>query len=269
MACDLGGAEGIRTPDPLDANEVRYRAAPQPLEPLTRLTGGRRRQRTRSREATGRAGENPVPRERTTGTTPSSLRTRARARVSEERAAGVVLAVVATDAGRLPPERCGRPRSAEVVTADAARLPLGRPTVVLAAYGGLLGGDPGPAARARRGGRSTTPGGAGTTRSASSTVNGTEKPIQKPGPDQDDPGQLDEVEQDQGDEHPAARCSAVGTGRRRRGGARRRGRPCVADCGPADRQRADPTRGATRGGARPAATETGYRRGLASRYRAG
>src|SRR3954463_16156058 len=26
-----GGAEGIRTPDPLDANEVRYRTAPQPL----------------------------------------------------------------------------------------------------------------------------------------------------------------------------------------------------------------------------------------------
>lgn len=25
------GAEGIRTPDPLDANEVRYRTAPQPL----------------------------------------------------------------------------------------------------------------------------------------------------------------------------------------------------------------------------------------------
>jgi hypothetical protein len=25
-----GGAEGIRTPDPLDANEVRYQAAPQP-----------------------------------------------------------------------------------------------------------------------------------------------------------------------------------------------------------------------------------------------
>src|SRR5699024_2218618 len=25
-----GGAEGIRTPDPLDANEVRYRTAPQP-----------------------------------------------------------------------------------------------------------------------------------------------------------------------------------------------------------------------------------------------
>ena len=31
MACDLGGAEGIRTPDPLDANEVRYQAALQPL----------------------------------------------------------------------------------------------------------------------------------------------------------------------------------------------------------------------------------------------
>ena len=27
----FGGAEGIRTPDPLDANEVRYRTAPQPL----------------------------------------------------------------------------------------------------------------------------------------------------------------------------------------------------------------------------------------------
>jgi hypothetical protein len=26
----LGGAEGIRTPDPLDANEVRYQAALQP-----------------------------------------------------------------------------------------------------------------------------------------------------------------------------------------------------------------------------------------------
>ena len=26
-----GGAEGIRTPDPLDANEVRYRTALQPL----------------------------------------------------------------------------------------------------------------------------------------------------------------------------------------------------------------------------------------------
>src|SRR3978361_2475038 len=26
-----GGAEGIRTPGPLDANEVRYRTAPQPL----------------------------------------------------------------------------------------------------------------------------------------------------------------------------------------------------------------------------------------------
>jgi glycerophosphoryl diester phosphodiesterase len=26
----MGGAEGIRTPDPLDANEVRYRTAPQP-----------------------------------------------------------------------------------------------------------------------------------------------------------------------------------------------------------------------------------------------
>jgi len=28
----IGGAEGIRTPDPLDANEVRYQAAPQPPE---------------------------------------------------------------------------------------------------------------------------------------------------------------------------------------------------------------------------------------------
>jgi hypothetical protein len=28
-----GGAEGIRTPDPLDANEVRYRTALQPPEP--------------------------------------------------------------------------------------------------------------------------------------------------------------------------------------------------------------------------------------------
>jgi hypothetical protein len=28
----VGGAEGIRTPDPLDANEVRYRTALQPLE---------------------------------------------------------------------------------------------------------------------------------------------------------------------------------------------------------------------------------------------
>jgi hypothetical protein len=27
----IGGAEGIRTPDPLDANEVRYRTALQPL----------------------------------------------------------------------------------------------------------------------------------------------------------------------------------------------------------------------------------------------
>jgi hypothetical protein len=33
MTCeDSGGAEGIRTPDPLDANEVRYRTAPQPRE---------------------------------------------------------------------------------------------------------------------------------------------------------------------------------------------------------------------------------------------
>ena len=30
---ELGGAEGIRTPDPLDANEVRYRTALQPREP--------------------------------------------------------------------------------------------------------------------------------------------------------------------------------------------------------------------------------------------
>jgi hypothetical protein len=29
---ELGGAEGIRTPDPLDANEVRYRTALQPQE---------------------------------------------------------------------------------------------------------------------------------------------------------------------------------------------------------------------------------------------
>ncbi len=31
------GAEGIRTPDPLDANEVRYRTAPQPLGTPVRL----------------------------------------------------------------------------------------------------------------------------------------------------------------------------------------------------------------------------------------
>jgi hypothetical protein len=30
----VGGAEGIRTPDPLDANEVRYRTALQPLTDL-------------------------------------------------------------------------------------------------------------------------------------------------------------------------------------------------------------------------------------------
>jgi hypothetical protein len=30
VTCGDGGAEGIRTPDPLDANEVRYQAAPQP-----------------------------------------------------------------------------------------------------------------------------------------------------------------------------------------------------------------------------------------------
>ena len=29
----MRGAEGIRTPDPLDANEVRYRTAPQPRGP--------------------------------------------------------------------------------------------------------------------------------------------------------------------------------------------------------------------------------------------
>src|SRR5690349_265517 len=42
------GAEGTRTPDPLDANEVRYQTALQPLEPWTRLTGPRRGARTRS-----------------------------------------------------------------------------------------------------------------------------------------------------------------------------------------------------------------------------
>jgi hypothetical protein len=48
----IGGAEGIRTPDPLDANEVRYRTAPQPRTsrtatdvagPTRRITGLRRR----------------------------------------------------------------------------------------------------------------------------------------------------------------------------------------------------------------------------------
>jgi hypothetical protein len=33
LTCNFpGGAEGIRTPDPLDANEVRYRTALQPRE---------------------------------------------------------------------------------------------------------------------------------------------------------------------------------------------------------------------------------------------
>jgi hypothetical protein len=36
----MGGAEGIRTPDPLDANEVRYQAAPQPQMGLVRLPPG-------------------------------------------------------------------------------------------------------------------------------------------------------------------------------------------------------------------------------------
>ena len=60
-----GGAEGIRTPDPLDANEVRYRTAPQPLGlgkvstgPRTgsnqRLTA-RRRSRTASRSSGARS----------------------------------------------------------------------------------------------------------------------------------------------------------------------------------------------------------------------
>ena len=36
----LGGAEGIRTPDPLDANEVRYQAAPQPRNGTRQVTTG-------------------------------------------------------------------------------------------------------------------------------------------------------------------------------------------------------------------------------------
>src|SRR5690606_39436838 len=40
-ASDLGGDEGIRTPDPFDANEVRYRTAlhPQDLDQISKLPG--------------------------------------------------------------------------------------------------------------------------------------------------------------------------------------------------------------------------------------
>ena len=34
------GAEGIRTPDPLDANEVRYRTAPQPQTVVQGIRAG-------------------------------------------------------------------------------------------------------------------------------------------------------------------------------------------------------------------------------------
>ena len=37
---EICGAEGIRTPDPLDANEVRYQAAPQPRNGIARLPPG-------------------------------------------------------------------------------------------------------------------------------------------------------------------------------------------------------------------------------------
>src|ERR1700690_1818892 len=47
-ATERSGAEGIRTPDPLDANEVRYQAAPQP--------------RNGSRQATTRLCERPLRR---------------------------------------------------------------------------------------------------------------------------------------------------------------------------------------------------------------
>src|SRR5918994_4736779 len=43
----FGGAEGIRTPDPLDANEVRYRTAPQPPGNRSRITAGVSRLRIR------------------------------------------------------------------------------------------------------------------------------------------------------------------------------------------------------------------------------
>jgi hypothetical protein len=52
MAFELGGAEGIRTPDPLDANEVRYRTALQPqiaIDGTSRARTARNRSRQPSR----------------------------------------------------------------------------------------------------------------------------------------------------------------------------------------------------------------------------
>src|SRR4029453_19517865 len=57
-ASDVGGAEGIRTPDPLDANEVRYRTALQPqiaIDGTSRARTARNRSRQPSRRWGGLA----------------------------------------------------------------------------------------------------------------------------------------------------------------------------------------------------------------------
>src|SRR5918994_7091393 len=60
----FGGAEGIRTPDPLDANEVRYRTAPQPPGNRRRITAGV------SRSESAKANQSPTAR-RCSGRSPA------------------------------------------------------------------------------------------------------------------------------------------------------------------------------------------------------
>jgi hypothetical protein len=191
--CQLSGAEGTRTPDPLDANEVRYQTALQPLEPWTRLTGRRRRARTRSDRLTGRPQDPHISPRMGTG--------RSRA------ARGVALDVL----GGMP---AGGPAGLVAFLGGTAEGggAQGGSTVVLAAYGGLLGGDPPGLAQSG----TPDPGGDDGPLAQVDQVGQQDQERDReadpePRPDQDNPGQLNQVEQNQGQEDPAPAVQCCGT----------------------------------------------------------
>ena len=183
---ELGKRVELRGLEPLTPS-MRTRCATRlrysPWNRATRLTG---------RPAPG---ANQIPAAPSVGERPRrSASNRPRAQVAR----GVALDVLRRAGLRGGPRRVRRPPGGRPRPGSAARRSCSRRTAACSAA----------TQRARRrrapdaGGWRRSRAGAGRPGRPASTVNATEKPIQKPGPTRSDPGQFDQVEQDQGQEHP-------------------------------------------------------------------
>ena len=227
-----GGAEGIRTPDPLDANEVRYRTAPQPPEPSTRLTGRPRPSEPDPRQPSPIAAT--ISRQLSEQLTPSDRRTKGQVFNSCGRSAGrpvilrqgqepgspgggVALHVVGGRPGGLPAgpvplgdgEPGGRLRARRPGgRARGARRPARRGSRRACAGGPAAGGRPPRPGGGGRPGRPAAPRTTPRTRSRS------------PDPTSNTPASSTRFSRASESSTRRRRCRAVGTGRRRAGRAR-------------------------------------------------